>query len=316
MKLYKITITPISSFCSPLQSDTFFGAFCWSYLYRYGEQPLQELISNYKDNRPDIIFSNAFPHGMLPMPAGINENRQVYQKASAKRERYEKYINVKKRKQFSVIPLAVFNEIINSGISDNAFDIEPAEPELNIIWRNIVNRETDTVNNAEGESSLFETEQYFFSQGFDVYIYSTLPAKILNPVLTDMFRAGIGAQRSIGKGAFEITESLTEFNSFKFPSTPNAFLSLSNFIPKKEDPVNGYYRTFVKYPKVSYISSDKDCPFKKPLIFLKAGSTFLDNPVKNFYGSCIEKTALKDGRVSDNIIIGAYTIAIPCRINS
>lgn len=314
MKLYRITIIPISSFCSPLQSDTFFGAFCWSYLYRYGEQSLLGLISDHKANKPDIIFSNAFPHGMLPIPAGINEGRGVRQKTSSKQERYKKYIETKKSKQSSTIPLDAFNKVINGCIPDTTVNIGPDE-RSNIIWRNMVNRKTDTVDNTEGESNLFETEQYFSSKGFDVYIYTTLPEKILNPVLTDMFRAGIGAQRSIGKGAFEITESLTEFNGFKFPSTPNAFLSLSNFIPKKEDPVNGHYRTFVKYPKVSHISSDKDSPFKKPLIFLNAGSIFFDDPVKSFYGSCIEKIALKDDRVSDDIIISAYTIAIPCCID-
>lgn len=73
MSLYKIKIKPVSSFCSPLQSDTFFGAFCWSYLYQYGEHVLKELIYHYKNGIPDIIFSNAFPSGTLPMPVGISE---------------------------------------------------------------------------------------------------------------------------------------------------------------------------------------------------------------------------------------------------
>ena len=95
MELYKITICPVNSFCSPLQSDTFFGAFCWSYLHLYGEEKLKKLIQNYKTANPEIIFSNAFFKGFLPAPfSGIiktgDENVSLSQQ-----EKYQKYIEKK-----------------------------------------------------------------------------------------------------------------------------------------------------------------------------------------------------------------------------
>lgn len=313
MNLYKIVIEPVTSFCSPLQSDTFFGSFCWSYFYKYGEQALQELLFHYKTGNPKIIFSNAFPSGMLPMPIGINGSKEKQEKLSSKQERYQQYILNKKKEQLSMISLDDFNQILhgNIEISSNFRN----EELTTMSWHNIVNRKTDNVENLEGNSSLFEVEEIYSSQKYDVYIFSALDKEVLEDILKQMFYFGIGAKRSVGKGAFRIVSTLEEFNGFKVPANPNGFVALSNFIPGKKDPTNGYYKSFVKYPKVSSISADNDSPFKKPLIFFKAGSVFYDQQIKKFYGSCIEKIALKEGKVSDEIVIGAYTISVPCLIN-
>ena len=93
---------------------------------------------------------------------------------------------------------------------------------------------------------------------------------------------------------------------------PDSFVALFNFVPGRDDPTDGFYKAFVKYPKVSYTENPEDSPFKKSILFLQAGSIFKAQPVKEIYGSCVENIALKDGVVSDRIIIGAYTIAIPC----
>lgn len=313
MNLYKIVIRPVTSFCSPLQSDTFFGAFCWSYLYQYGEQALQEFLHNYKAGKPDIIFSNAFPAGRLPMPMGINGFSKKQEHLPTKLERYQKYVADKKNAYLSEISLDDFNRVIN-GETELSSDFRNMELKT-MSWRNMVNRETDTVENIEGESCLFEVEQIYSRGEYDVYILSVFDKEKLDRILEQMFQSGIGAQRSVGKGAFHITSELEEFNEFKFPENPNAFVALSNFIPGRGDTADGCYKTFVKYPKVSYVSAEEDSPFKKPLIFLKAGSVFYDQPVREFYGSCMERVALKDGRVSDEIVIGAYTIAIPCYVN-
>lgn len=310
MDLYKIVVKPVTSFCSPLQSDTFFGAFCWSYLFRYGEMALREMLDHCKNGSPDIIFSNAFPSGRLPMPIGAGHFRDKKDELKTKQERYERYINHKKKDHLTTITLDEFNQVIN-GIEPSYSDSINMELKT-VSWRNMVSREAYTVESMDEKGSLFEVEETYTLASYDIYIYSTLERNVLDCTLKQMFQAGIGAQRSVGKGIFEISEGLKEFDGFKIPENPNGFVALSNFVPKKEDPTNGYYRTFLKYPKVSYISDEDDPPFKKPLIFLEAGSTFYVQPVRPFFGSCVERIALKGGNVSDEIVIGAYTLAIPC----
>lgn len=317
MNLFKITIEPVSSFCSPLQSDTLFGAFCWSYLYGYGESALHKLIDHYKKGMPDIIFSNAFSAGRLPMPVGMDGPVARGALLETKQERYRRYIADKNRKQMADVSLDEFNSIINGynrvPLKDSGDSQGPRiEPQME--WRNMVSRGTDRTENIDGAGSLFEVEQYFAEGFFDIYISSTFDRVVLEGILAEMFRYGIGAQRSVGKGGFRLKGGVEQFQGFVYPDNPNAFVSLSNFIPQRNDPAEGYYKAFVKYPKVSDTKNPDDSPFKKPVIFLQAGSVFKTQPVKEFYGSCIEKIALKGGMVSDEIIIGAYTIAVPCQL--
>lgn len=313
MNLYKIVIKPVTSFCSPLQSDTFFGAFCWSYLHKYGEEALQEMICHSKTGRPDIIFSNAFPEGRLPMPAGIYNFRKSENGILSKQERYEQYIIHKKESRLATITLKEFNSIING--TETPYSDGSNSELTTVSWRNMVSREAGSVESIEGAGSLFEAEETFTKENYDIYICSSLERNVLDSTLDGMFKAGIGAQRSIGKGAFDIVGALEKFDGFEIPPKPNGFVALSNFIPQRGDPTEGYYRTLIKYPKLSYVSAEEDSPFKKPFIFLKAGSVFCTHPVKEFYGSCIERVALKGGIVSDEIVIGAYTVAIPCYLS-
>ena len=306
MNLYKITVKPLSAYCSPLQSDTFFGAFCWSYLFGYGEDALHRLLCRCKEGSPDIIFSNAFPSGRLPMPAGFNEFTE---------DQARQTLKYKKQKQFSTIGLDDFNRLIN-GTKEVSFHASAEEPEakLDLRWRNKVSRNTDKAEDTEGEDALFETEQYFAEGTFDIFIRSSFAEEVLEQVLPEMFRYGIGARRSVGKGSFCMEGGLELFDGFRLPQNPDGFVALSNFVPQRNDPTDGSYKAFVKYPKVSFVENGEDSPLKKPIIFLKAGGVFRDRPVKEFYGSCIDKIALKGGRISGEIVVGAYTIAVPCRI--
>ncbi len=314
MKLYKITVRPVSSYCSPLQSDTFFGAFCWSYLYRYGQDALLELVDHYQQGQPEVILSNAFPAGMLPVPIGADIFGSKGKEAGKKTERYHAYMNQKDKPSF--IPLEDFNQVINGNAItfSGCRAMKEAESTSTSQWRNLVRRESGTVERIGDESGLFEVWQHFTKGFFDIYILSTLDQEVLDLTLRDMFFYGIGAQRSVGKGQFEIVAGTEEFHGFLIPENANAFLALSNFVPSAKDPVEGYYQAFVKYPKVSQTDSEGDSPFKKPVVFLEAGSVFADRQPREYYGSCLTNIALKGGKVSDSIITGAYTIAIPCRM--
>lgn len=313
MNLYRITIKPVTSFCSPLQSDTLFGAFCWSYVSLYGEEVLNNLITRYKKGNPDIVFSNAFPTGTLPVPLSYKVAYQSQNDVEDKLKKYQKYIHNKKIESIQYVSVNVFNEIINGNnvqdFADTSIDI------LRTSWRNMVNRASGTVTNTDGDGSLFEVEEVFSKGTYDVYIYTGLSEEIVTETLRRMFWLGIGAHRSIGKGAFDMIGGMELVTDLNIPKETNAIVSLSNFIPDSSDPVNGYYKTFVKYPKMSYVSGENSLPFKKPMIFFKAGSVLKDDTPRFVYGSCMSKVALVDGVVSDDVVMGTYTIAIPCRIN-
>lgn len=121
-----------------------------------------------------------------------------------------------------------------------AFSGEHGTHELKTMsWRNMVGRDSDTVESVEGRGNLFESEETYSSESYDIYIYSKLTIDVMESSLREMFRTGIGAQRSVGKGAFEIVEKIVKFEDFKIPKQANAFVALSNFVPRKDDPTQG-----------------------------------------------------------------------------
>jgi len=62
VKVYEITIKPVSGFGTPLKGDTIFGHFCWQVFYddKLLGKTLDELLAKYPKN-PFAVFSSAYP---------------------------------------------------------------------------------------------------------------------------------------------------------------------------------------------------------------------------------------------------------------
>lgn len=310
MILYKAVIKPRSSFISLLQGDTLFGGFCWSYVYLKGEKALKELLQS---EIPAIIFSNAFPAGYVPLPLGTFDPNNDYKKLESKLERKEAYENNKKIKNAKYVSVEAFNNILlgkSEGITKAAADNQYIVAST---MHNMVSRERQYVENIEGAGNLYELEEMYMKPSglFDIYILTSLPEKEVKTTLEMMFLLGIGGKKSIGKGQFEL-KSFEMFQGFAKSKEANGFVALSNFIPSADDPTEGYYKTFVKYPKLDREFANSEVPFKTPVLFIKAGSVFKTEEVKPYYGRNISNVALHNS----DIIISGHTIAIPILISS
>lgn len=311
MRLYHAVISPVVSFASPLQSDTLFGAFCWSYRYCYGEDKLEELLLGTRAGKPCVIFSNAFPKGTLPLPLGVRDASADFERIKRKEERQRAYQRHKKLKNARYVERNWFRKIQageNSGFTaglgeDNVRELT--------VPHNLVSRQDGVVKNLDGSGSLFEEDEFFGTPGheYDVYILSSLNESTLKPLVQMMFLLGIGKNKSTGKGAFELKEWCEEQELFDCPDA-NAYMALSNFIPNKGDPVDGWYKPLVKFGKLDREYAMSEIPFKKPLLFFQAGAVFRTVRVNMYYGSCIEDVSVIDG-----VVVNAYTIAVPIHLN-
>ena len=145
------------------------------------------------------------------------------------------------------------------------------------------------------EKSLFTTEDTFFgNEEFEAYckIGTGFSLKKLTCCLEFINNYGYGKKKSSGKGNIKCTIengdpgiSITE---------ANAFMTLSNYVPKTGDPTNGYYRVLTKYGKLgghfasSPITNEGNpMPFKYPLIMFEAGSVFISNEKTMNYGRIV-----------------------------
>ena len=89
---------------------------------------------------------------------------------------------------------------------------------------------------------------------------------------------------------------------------PMLFVSLSNFVPARNDPIEGTWQTIVKYGKLGEEYATGGNPFKRPLLMFTAGSTFYDAPCREYYGRVVKDIAPSYHKVVQ------YALALPVPI--
>lgn len=310
MQLYRITVKPVMSFSSQLQSDTFFGAFCWNYRYYCGETELEYMLKGMREGHPSVIFSNAFPKDTLPLPLGIRDTSMNFEDIEKKEERKRAFQNHKKLKGARFVRREWFEKIMEGDY--NGFTAGLAEDgyQEQTVMHNMVSRQAGTVMKLGESGNLYDESEVFTDaeQEYDIYLLSSLDSPILKEVIERMFLLGIGRNKSVGKGAFEVKAWLEE-PPFTPANNTNGYMALSNFVPARHDPTDGWYKTLVKYGKLDREYAASEIPFKKPVLFLQAGAVFYDDEVKEYYGKCLEGVSIRK-----EIVTSGYTIAMPMHL--
>lgn len=312
MPLYRAVIAPEGPLASPLHSDTLFGAFCWSWLRRYGRESLEgEIITPSLDGKPPVIFSNGFPHDVLPLPLGCYDGDNDFSRIADKQERRTAYQRSKKLKGVRYVSRTAFDRIRTGDWQGFTSELRGEIGTDATTIHNMVSRDSGTVENLDGAGSLYTSDRRFFAPGdrFDIYLLSPLPVGQLSEVLSLTLSLGIGADKSTGCGVFQL-ESLEEDRELAAPPDgADGFVNLSNWLPAREDPTEGQYQLLPKYPKLDRELAGEEYPFKKPMLFLSAGAFFRAKRPRAWYGRCITNVAA----VERPVIVNGCTIAVSAR---
>ncbi len=294
--MLQIQFRPKSSFLTQVQSDTLFGHFCWYLLYSKGEAELKDFLSFVREGG-QFAFSSAFPVNLFPKPIlkplTLEERDQIIDDFF-NGSRIKAATKLKKFNKLSFIPAVVLGKNINNlseknllesylshADNEHGSDMKSAE----LIIKNTINRYSNTAL----EGNLYSQEEVFYDTDLRIIFYSDLYDK---ECIKDFFeyleKTGFGKNKSTGKGQLELG-AVNEVN-LPIADDPNAFMSLSNYVPAVNDPSKGTYEIFTKYPKVGgdLAISDEGC-WKKPILMYKPGSVFnIDKPLKNTYGSFVD----------------------------
>lgn len=279
MKWFKVKFRLKSWVASAWQSDTMFGHLCWAMRYLRGEGELRGFLQLYDKGTPPLLVSNGFPGDLLPkpitLPSAIERNLPLVEQ----REKFRQYKQVRGSRYLT---LAEFNRAINGEMVTPSLETEPRE-QIRVTLKNQINRLTSTTS--EG-GTLYNFEEHYWPE-ITVYLRVSDDfidtAKRLFQYVTD---TGYGKRKSIGYGQIE-SMSFEPFEGFKQPQKANGFVTLSNFVPTAHDPTEGYWNVLVKYGKMGEEYASEDSAFKKPLLMLEAGSTFLDSPCRDYYGRLV-----------------------------
>ncbi len=303
MQCYRIKLTVSSAFITPWHSDTIFGHLCWA-AERHGVfdnfTGASGLIDLYCGDAPPFIVSDAFPAGFLPVPVNLKEyfNRETGEKLSK-----ERYSFLKKLKSIEYITVDQFRSYQRG----EQFDLEEQTGHIvsAITLHNQINRLTGTTGDA---GTLYELDEKFVAKGkLDLYVRIQDGFKDDVMKLFDIFASGgFGKKKSTGKGAFTV-EQFERFDELDSVEKADGFMALSHFIPSKKDPIDGAYKTIVKYGKLGEEKALCGNPFKKPLLMLRPGAIFTAEVMKPFYGRMIERIAYAD----KDVVQYGYAFPVP-----
>lgn len=280
-----IYLKPHSSFRAAMRSDTLWGACCWGMRLLYGKGYLEAFLESYQTPDTDVkpfYISSAFPFleknnqriPFLPPPV-----RQVeYYKESAGKS-YEE-----EKQQMRRWKTAGDNQWLSKAQFEYAFcGITPAPKQLvghpaievRPMTHNTIDRLVGSTLTANNRGQLFHTEERYVlekerKQNAGLYFLAAGNTDLLESVLRLLEHLGIGGDRSIGKGRFDM-----EWEDFDIhePSDANGLMALSLYHPnpeellkleKSQDPVLNY-KTIVR-------QGWKAAHNKKPVLYLEEGS--------------------------------------------
>jgi CRISPR-associated protein Csm4 len=293
MRIYKIKLDSYSATLTPFQADTIFGHLCWVFAHQEGEEGLKKFLQPFKEGRPPFVISDGFPGDLLPKPLSAEFN-------------IDDPIERKELKKFEFIKIDDFN-LARKG---EKFKLQPTELiKTSLTVHNTISRYTNTTPLEGGIYSLEET----YIQSITIYIkvISEEWKNKLVELFENLSKIGYGRKKSIGKGQFSV-EKIEKFEGFKDLKDSNGFVTLSNFCPAEDDPIEGFYKTFVKYGKLGEEFTFCGNPFKRPLLMIKTGSIFKTNgKPKEFYGRMIEGIA----PAKPEVVHYGYAFAVPVYIS-
>jgi CRISPR-associated protein Csm4 len=257
MELYKIDISTSGAFYSPIKGDMFFGMFCSVLADYQGTQKLENYLEGYTENRPFIVFSDAFPKGYLPKPCLPG---RFFSVAAADRK------EAKRKTLFSIEQLSA--SVNNMEFIEGHF-ITPL-----LKTGNHVNPLT---SHADGrEYSAFISEQFYYNGLLTLYILideNRISPKDVESVIHKMGQIGFGKKATSGAGKFLVENSLQKIVLPK-PEHPNALLTLSPCVPQKDTfkAEDTYYKVFVRFGKHGGVRATSSTPFKKPVLMMDSGA--------------------------------------------
>lgn len=296
MTIYRVNIKLLSPILTPLQADTLFGHLCWLVTHKEGEESIKKFLKPFMEGSPPFVLSDGFPAGLLPKPLSLDYEGQ-------------RMLSPEKCKMLKKVGFVDFEEFKKIQVGELIIPVEKVDFEVRrSVVHNTINRASFTTLEDGG---LYTLEEHF-AESYDVYIkvVSNEWKDRVVGLFRELSHIGFGKKKSTGKGHFVVKEVEPIDSLFKLEEA-DGFVTLSSFFPRKEDPVNGFYKTFVKYGKLGEEFTYCGKPFKRPVMLIKTGSVFkTDGRPKEYYGSMIENVA----PVKPEVVQYGYAFSVPLKL--
>ena len=318
-RTYKVQIKILSSVVTPFHADTIYGTICWGIALLEGQDKIREFLNLYKRKETiplvisDGLFDDYLPCPILE-PLSLKKSEDLINNVIGGDNPKEKIEHIQKLKGFKNIKYLTTEyftknkELFSQDkLSEDYLRGQIKESQLtkdDYILRTSIDRYSGKAM----EGRLFHTKEIFYDSKINIYVKlregSRFDGNWLKKIFSYIEVSGYGADKSVGRGQIKV-ETIEEKSDLPHCDKPNAFISLSSFVPDRDDPSDGCYIPLLKYGKLGeyYANSSIDKiisgtderignnPFKRPLLMFGAGSTFrLKNGegTRPYYGRIVE----------------------------
>ncbi len=304
--LARVRLKPLGVWTTPWQADSLLGAMACAWARSRGEPALRrDFLDPWLDGEPQFVISDAFPGDSLPAPACLPLWWNWGQ---------EKRKQVKKHQWMTKTD---FRRVQKGEKPD--LEVPDVSVRSSIRLRNSVSRDSGTTGD---RCELFEVPFSNLNKP-DASLTTFARAsssgmQILTEALEMLGQTGYGADASVGHGSFEIDDGPTPCPELDDIPEATGFVSFSTFQPAATDPIEGFWRLFIKYGKIAPEFHSR-AVFKRPQVMLAAGACFrTENFPEPFYGTSIGPESLlsrssRESLASSGVhpVQAAFGLAIP-----
>ncbi len=338
MKIYAVTLKPLSAFGTPLKGDTLFGHFCWQAVFDPAilKNSFDHWIEQYQ-HKPFAVFSSAWPKltdekGLeiycLPkpaLPAGLRDDMTRQEKVKQRKE-------LKKRKWLLVssttlvVDLHSCSTIDDSELSDKHIKTLTPEQERHLRFlpkearkpiitaprtHNSIDRRTMTTG--EGFDP-FTMDNFYYLPGLELVVFvgieeEALTVDQLRLGFERMGQCGFGRDGAIGLGRFNVGD-IKQIN-WPEPVENTGCYTLAPCVPEAEKIKEHFGLPFTRFGRHGGNLALSGNPFKNPIIMADEGAVFFFGdgclPTQPYIGKGLRDISLVEKRT----VAQGYSLYLP-----
>ncbi len=344
MKLYQLTIKPLSPFGTPLKGDTIFGHVCWQAAYDAAllNGSLDEWIKKY-DKEPFAVCSSAFPllagkesGGDIAFPrpqlpsgflTGSFDNSKRCEKMIARKKlKNKKWLLVGEDLKLQFRPQALMSdsELFSryyTNLSENMRHGISAENKKKLFLddhqtHNSIDRLTGTTGSGDGFAP-YSCGNISWCPGVKLVVLVlvnevAMDEKQLQVIFSRIGQWGFGRDAGTGLGRFELIDC--QERSFPDVKGANACFTLSPSVPESGSYQRQYFTPFTRFGRHGDRLARSKNPFKAPVVMADEGAVFVPREQKVFPRPYLGRAVHDVSLAQPNAVAQGYSIYLPCEV--
>jgi CRISPR-associated protein Csm4 len=343
LKIYDITLKPVTGFGTPLKGDTIFGHFCWQIAYDEAllGKTIGSLLSNYPA-KPFAIFSSAFPkfcmdkkyHYALKTPDLPID--KVFALPDDKKQKIEKRKEYKAKRWMIIEEGQKFSSFKELEFLNDKELLEKAKLHITDETRrqmrrvgaktfiSIFSQPHNTINRLSGTTgearfAPFDVEQQVFYPETELVVFvgideTVITIEQIRKGLERIGDIGFGKDASTGLGRFILGEE-NEIDIRQMGSdSPNACYTLGPSVPEKDTFIEMFFTPFTRFGRHGDVLAKSSNPFKNPVIMADEGGVFKPKTPEAFNKPYIGTALSNLSKADPKTVMQGYTLYLPVKV--